>query len=500
MNAPEDKPLGESGRDDRHKRSEPKREQRSGGSQSSGRDGSTAGRETPRRDSRPTYGDRQRSGERDARPSYGDRQRSGQRDSRPNSGDRNSRPSYGGSRPASGEQRGSGEQSARPSYSNRGEGRDGRPANGDRDSRPSSPGRDSRPSYGRRDSKPSYGSHDSKPTYRDRTRGGERDSRPSYGDRQRSGDRDSRPSYSERPGRPERSERGGRPGGDRQQGRPGFKGRPDSDDRSSGPRTPRAVDRSGSSGPRNGPAIPDEVQFSDLGKEARAPLRTLSKDNAETVGRHLAMVVQLIDSDPELAYEHAQAAVRSGGRVDVVREAAGLCAYRTGRYAEALRELRTVRRLNGSSEHLPIMADCERGLERPARAIALAASAEAETLDAEGKIELAIVVSGARMDLGEPEAAQATLDALDLSGVGKLQQLRVLQAKASIFEATGRKEEAEALLKDVDPKQLADAIGGSEPDEEVIVYDLFDTAAEAEDENAAADENPAEDKPEENQE
>ena len=44
----------------------------------------------------------------------------------------------------------------------------------------------------------------------------------------------------------------------------------------------------------------------------------------------------------------------------------------TGRYAEALRELRTVRRLSGSSEHLPIMADCERGLGRPERALALA--------------------------------------------------------------------------------------------------------------------------------
>lgn len=43
------------------------------------------------------------------------------------------------------------------------------------------------------------------------------------------------------------------------------------------------------------------------------------------------------------------------------------------------------------------MADCERGLERPERAIALAASPEAETLDASAKVEgLAIVVSGAR--------------------------------------------------------------------------------------------------------
>ena len=92
-----------------------------------------------------------------------------------------------------------------------------------------------------------------------------------------------------------------------------------------------------------------------------------------------------------------------------MREAAGLAAYRTGRYAEALRELRTVRRLNGSSEHLAIMADCERGLGRPERALALAQEPEAETLDAEAKIELAMVVSGARLDLGQAEAAVAAL-------------------------------------------------------------------------------------------
>ena len=157
------------------------------------------------------------------------------------------------------------------------------------------------------------------------------------------------------------------------------------------------------------PEIPDEVVFSDLDRAVRGRLRTLSKDNAEGVGRHLVMVGRLLDDEPELAYEHAQAAVRRAGRVDVVREAAGLAAYRTGRYAEALRELRTVRRLNGSSEHLAIMADCERGLGRPERAITLSQEPEAETLDADGKVELAIVVSGARLDLGQAEAAVAAL-------------------------------------------------------------------------------------------
>ena len=178
--------------------------------------------------------------------------------------------------------------------------------------------------------------------------------------------------------------------------------------------------------------------FADLDRSVRGRLRTLSKDNADGVGRHLVMVGRLLDTDPELAYEHAQAAVRRAGRVDVVREAAGLAAYRTDRYAEALRELRTVRRLNGSSEHLAIMADCERGLGRPERALALAQEPEAETLDAEAKIELAIVVSGARLDLGQPRRPwRRSRPTAVRAGTG-IVAIRVAQARAAALEAAGR--------------------------------------------------------------
>jgi hypothetical protein len=227
------------------------------------------------------------------------------------------------------------------------------------------------------------------------------------------------------------------------------------------------------------------VHFSDLDRDVRGRLRTLSKENAEQVGRHLVMTGRLLDTDPELAYEHAQAAVRRAGRVDVVREAAGLAAYRTGRFAEALRELRTVRRLNGSSEHLAIMADCERGLGRPERAIALAASDEAESLEAHDQVELAMVVSGARLDLGEPEAALAVLSAGAASRVGTkdgLLAVRVAHAKAAALEALGRADEAADVLAGWSEAELAEAAG--EVDEPVVVWDLAEDEDEHDDEGA----------------
>lgn len=201
------------------------------------------------------------------------------------------------------------------------------------------------------------------------------------------------------------------------------------------------------------------------------------------------MVGRLLDEDPELAYEHAQAAVQRAGRVDVVREAAGLAAYRTGRFAEALRELRTVRRLNGSSEHLPIMADCERGLGRPERAIALSQEPEAETLDAAGRLELAIVVSGARVDLGELDAALATLATPAVRGAKGVAAVRVAQARSAALEAAGRTEEAAAELAAYSAAQLAEADGGVADDEDdVVVYDLVEDESEDESDDESEDE------------
>ena len=232
------------------------------------------------------------------------------------------------------------------------------------------------------------------------------------------------------------------------------------------------------------PQLPEGIQFSDLDRDARGRLRTLTKDNAETVGLHLVAAGLLIDSEPEAAYEHAQEAVRRAGRVDIVREAAGLTAYRTERFAEALRELRTVRRLNGSSEHLAIMADCERGLGRPERAIALAATPEAETLDDDQKVELAIVVSGARLDLGEIEAAESVLAGITVPKGERALQVRVIEARAGVLDAAGRADEAKALLSTLTAKERAE-IGDLAPEDDVVVFDLGDE--EIEDETEAAD-------------
>ncbi len=137
--------------------------------------------------------------------------------------------------------------------------------------------------------------------------------------------------------------------------------------------------RPGSSRPAE-PEIPEDVTWHDLDREARSELRSLPKEMAERVGGHLAMAGILVDSDPETALAHAAVARRLASRVAVVREASALTAYACGDFDTALTELRAYRRMSGDQSHLPLMADCERGLGRPERALDLAATPEAKAL------------------------------------------------------------------------------------------------------------------------
>jgi tetratricopeptide (TPR) repeat protein len=191
--------------------------------------------------------------------------------------------------------------------------------------------------------------------------------------------------------------------------------------------------------------VPDDVAITELSREARAELRTVSKTAADYIGRHLVMAGRLIDDDPDLAYAHAQAARRALPRLAIVREAAGLCAYACGEWAEALSELRTYRRLSGSPEHLPLMADSERGLGRPERALALAESSDARKLDHAATIELRIVVAGARRDLGQPDAAVVALQGPELDSSRRDPwSARLFYAYADALLSAGRGDEARA--------------------------------------------------------
>jgi tetratricopeptide (TPR) repeat protein len=99
--------------------------------------------------------------------------------------------------------------------------------------------------------------------------------------------------------------------------------------------------------------------------------------------------------------------------------------------------------MGSKSQLLPLIADCERGVGRPERAIELARSAEAAQLSGDDADEMRIVAAGARADLGNLDQAVALLTSppLDPTRTGST-PARLFYAYAETLLALGRTEEA----------------------------------------------------------
>ena len=162
------------------------------------------------------------------------------------------------------------------------------------------------------------------------------------------------------------------------------------------------------------PELPEDIDVSELHGEIRREMRSLPKGLADKVAIHLVAAGKLMDTDPEKALEHARFARRRASRIGAVREANGLTAYQMGEWNEALSELRAARRMFGGPGHVAIMADCERALGRPERALELSRSPEAAELTGHEAVELRIVAAGARRDLGEVDASVVSLQIPEL--------------------------------------------------------------------------------------
>ncbi|MFC4948997.1 hypothetical protein [Pseudonocardia sp. GCM10023141] len=254
------------------------------------------------------------------------------------------------------------------------------------------------------------------------------------------------------------------------------------------------------------PELPDGITAAELDAEARRDLRGLQKDTADMVARHLVAAGRLVDEDPEQALEHARFARKRASRIALVREAAGIAAYHAGEWAEALGELRAARRMGGGPGHLAVMADIERALGRPERALELARGPEVKELDRSDMIELTIVVAGARRDLGELDAAVVGLQIPELDATKRDPwSVRLFYAYADNLLAAGR--ESDALqwfvhTVDADVRTETDAteriaeLTGEELPDDGVEFDVEDEEPSTEidsETDAAVGEAPAED-------
>jgi 23S rRNA pseudouridine2605 synthase len=432
-----------------------------GANERGGRDSGTNNRSgRTERDSsgRPPYGDRnsrpQRSGaerpgygERPARP-YGSRTGDAQRPPR-------------GEGPRSGERRPYGDRPQRPQGD--------RPAYGDRPQRPQG----DRPAYGDRPQRP----QGDRPSYRDRPQGSE------------SGrDRGERPKFGDRGGRPDRA---GAPRGDSSRGR--FDEVPLTEEQRIA-RELRMVRPH-----HDDPIIDADVTEDQLDKVARNELKTLTKENAEVVAKHLVMAVRLIDENPELAHQHVLSAARRAGRIAIVRETLGITAYSIGDFALALRELRTFRRISGSNEQIALMVDSERGVGRPDRALELGRSVDRTTLSDATQVALAIAMSGARLDQDQVQLALAELEIPQLDPTKAFTYSPALfRAYADVLLELGRGVEAADWVQCAEVAEsalvqanLLAATAPADDDDMIVIEEDWDEGLEVADSVSVEDSSPA---------
>jgi tetratricopeptide (TPR) repeat protein len=211
----------------------------------------------------------------------------------------------------------------------------------------------------------------------------------------------------------------------------------------------------------DGPEIPEAITGKELDRSVLGQLKSLPEKLGQRVARHLAAAGELLESDPKTAYEHTLAARARASRLAVVREAVGEAAYAAGEYAEALAELRAAKRMNGAHDYVAIMADCERALGRPDRALTLLRNAPREKFSAALLAEIVIVEAGARRDRGEIDAALRTLEHSKMSSQSREPWVaRLRYAYADTLLAAGRPRDALEWFhrtEAVDVEEITDA-------------------------------------------
>lgn len=387
------------------------------------------------------------------------------------------------------------------------------------------PRRQDQGGVGRRDDRPARDKND-----RGDSRGGRDDRRSAHRDARSGSDkREDRP----RPqGRPDSGSRNDSRGTDAKREKPRSGGRDYRNDRNRGDRRddgPRRDDRNksdrrgratgkfddkrgqqaphGGKKPRSGghkrddaapkrtqaPELPEDIETSELDGEVLRELRTLPKALADMVASHLIAAGRFIEEEPHKALEHARYARAKASRVASVREANGIAAYQAAEWSEALSELRAFRRMAGGPGYMAIVADAERALGRPERAIEMSRSEEASRLEPAEHIELRIVAAGARRDMGEIDASVVGLQIPELDPERQEPwSARLFYAYADNLLAAGRVQESFTWFvhsANADDEgetdaperldELVDTLGGAEAAEELVPGSGAGTGADA---------------------
>jgi tetratricopeptide (TPR) repeat protein len=154
--------------------------------------------------------------------------------------------------------------------------------------------------------------------------------------------------------------------------------------------------------------------------------------------------------DVERAASLAREAKSAAPRSPRVRELLGIAAYRTGEFQEALKELLAYRRLTGFVDENHVIADCQRALGQPERALATCAEVTPQRVSPAVWAETKIIAASTRADQGDLDGALKEIRTADVEP-REMQDyhLRLWYVAADILERMGRHDDARTLWERV---------------------------------------------------
>ena len=203
----------------------------------------------------------------------------------------------------------------------------------------------------------------------------------------------------------------------------------------SGPRGARRAP-----GPRRNP-----VKTKPLAPEVAADIRkaavTATAHHREVLVHKMEEAIAAYDRGrhPEAARLAKQVANETPS-VAAVRELAGLAAYRSGRWREALRQLEAYEALTDDGEHIPARMDCERALGHPRNVAKLWTQLRKQSPGPDVLAEARMVAAGSLADRGDLDGA---ISLLATAGAAKAlrnpadRHLRQWYALGDLYERAG---------------------------------------------------------------